>query len=85
MPTPDLTLQPTYVLISSSASVLGGQADGSTLNFGTIELIYETSDTFIVGDLVMYDTSKQILVIYDGVQYALIKEEFILYKENPAP
>ena len=85
MPAPDVVLPKPYVLVSEAASTLEGSAAGSNINFGTIDLIYETSDRFVVGDTVMYISEGQTLVSYSGVTYALITEDKILNKEVVAP
>lgn len=86
MPTPDLVLPKPYVLIlAGQGSVLGGTASGTSLNFGQIVLIFETSDAYVVNDNVSYNPQGQVLVTYDDVQYAMVREEAILNKEIPPP
>ena len=85
MPTPDLILQKPLILILPTDSVLSGTPMGTALNFGNVELVYGTCDAFEVGDVVLYNTIGQTLVNYSGVEYAIIEEEKILYKEVPIP
>ncbi len=85
MPTPNIILPKPYALILEGPSTLDGSAAGSNINFGTIELIYETSDMYVAGDTVMYISEGQTLVSYSGVTYALITEDKILNKEVVAP
>jgi len=86
MPTPDLILPRPYVLINAGqGSVLGGTSSGSGLNFGTIALIFETSDMYAIGDNVTYNTQGQSLITYDDVEYALVEENKILNREIPPP
>lgn len=83
MATPDLRLSKPYALIQPGPSILSGSASGSPVGFGEIMLIYETADEYSGGDEVLYKTDGQILVFYEGVQYALVRQENILYKETP--
>jgi len=86
MPTPDLVLQtPFYLIQSGTGSLLSGSSAGTGVNFGLIVLKNEISDSFEVDDTVLYVTARQTLVTYDQVEYALLREEDILYKEIPPP
>jgi len=86
MPAPDLVLQnPYYLIQAGTGSVLSGGSSGTGINFGLIVLKNEISDSFEVDDTVLYITARQTLVTYDQVEYALLKEEDILYKEIPPP
>ena len=77
--------KPLVLIVSGAGSILGGTQSGTGVNFGPIALIYETSDSFSINDTVMYATKGQELVVYDGIEYAIIREENILYKEVPLP
>ena len=83
MATPNLVMQKPYALIEVGASQLSGVPSGTGLNFGTIALIYQTSDNYEIGDDVSYNPAGQTLIAYDNVEYAMVREEFILNKEIP--
>lgn len=85
MPAPDIILQKGFVLITPGSSVLGGVGSGTPLNFGTISIINDLCDKWVVGQNVMYVTQGQTLITYDSVEYAMVHEDNIFYKENPAP
>ena len=85
MPVPDIVLQKPLVLIEPSRSVLDGIGAGTPLGFGTIVLVNDLCDKWVVGQSVMYVTKDQTLIAYDNVQYVLTDENKVLYKENPAP
>lgn len=80
-PTDGISTQSPTVLILVGASILGGVSTGE-INFGTIAVIYATSDKYSVGQNVCYDTTGQRLVNISRYQYATIKEENILYIET---
>ena len=82
MAAPALILQyPYYMLTAGTGSVANGSSDGSGMNFGEIVLKNDISDAYEVGDNVSYLTQGQILVSYDNVQYAIVKDESI--KKRP--
>lgn len=85
MPAPDLILQKPLVLIEPGSSALGGYSSGSALNFGEVVLVNDLCEPYEVGDTVMYTTAGQILISYDGVQYSLVEEKNIFYKEVIPP
>lgn len=87
MATPNLILPKPFALIQPLGSELDGYAIGTGLNFGMIMLIYQTCDAYEGGDSVSYNPNGQTLVNYDGIEYALVREENILNKEiaDPAP
>lgn len=85
MPAPDLILQKPFILIESGSSGLGGYPSGSSLNFGEVVLTNDLCEQYAVGDNVMYTTVGEILVTYDGVQYSLVEEKSIFYKEVLPP
>lgn len=86
MAAPDIVLQKPLVLIETGGvSILGGYASGSPINFGTIVKIYATSDSFEVGNTVLFNTAGQTLISYDDVEYSVIEENKIYYKEVSPP
>lgn len=85
MAAPDIILQKPFVLILEGSSVLGGNVSGSDIGFGQIVNIYETSDSYAIGDYVMYNGVEKYSITYDSVEYFLVKESFIYYKEIPVP
>ncbi len=78
----DNTLQKPMVVILPGDSITGEVSTGE-INFGSIVNIYETSDRYAISDNVAYMTEGQRLVNVSRYQYAVIKEENILYKEPP--
>ncbi len=86
MAVPTLIMQKPFILVlAQQGSVLSGSANGTGLNFGVVQLIYDTCDNFEVGDMVTYFTAGQSLVVYDSVEYAMIEEKSIINREVPIP
>jgi hypothetical protein len=80
-PTDGISTQRPEVLILVGASLLGGVSTGE-INFGTIAVIFATSDKYSVGQSVCYSTEGQRLVNISRYQYATIPEGNILYTET---
>lgn len=82
--TPNLTLQKPYILILSGGSVLEASASGG-IQFGEIRLVYQTADAYAGGDTVAYKIEGKDTYTYQGVEYDLVREENVLFKENYVP
>lgn len=80
----DSTLPRYLVVILPGNSVTGDVSTGE-INFGSIVNIFETSDSYAIGDNVAYITAGQKLINISRYQYAVIDEKNILYKEYILP
>ena len=79
----DSTLQKPKAVIQLGSSVSGID---STLLFGTIYNIFETSDKFAVGDSVMFDPKLGVNISDDtGSNYFIVNEDDLFLTEPPAP
>lgn len=78
----DSVLPKPMVVLSLSDSISSITA---IYSFGTVYKIYETSDSFAVGDSVLFNKTKA-TQIGDGTgDYYLISEDDLLLKETEAP
>jgi len=71
------------VLIIAGGSSLDGVPD-SSVNFGRIVKIYETSDLYTVGENVAYNPQFQQKIGYSNYVYIKIDEQHIFYSEEIA-
>lgn len=79
---PAITLQYPYVLIVQGASPLQGSTQGSTILFGQLAMVNDLCDSFAPDDYIMYLSEGQILVTYDGIEYALVDQKNVFYRED---
>ena len=82
--TDGIILQKPKVLILVGVSTLGGVSTGE-MNFGSIAVIFATSDKYAVGQNVAYSTIGQELIIISRYTYARVDEDNILYAETALP
>jgi len=83
---PDIILDRPFVLIQESGSSLGITTDNnSSILFGGIVNIYETSDRYSIGDSVMFIRDGSTSILYDNSVYLLVREEFVFFKEVIPP
>jgi len=86
MSAPNVVLDRPFVLISEAGSALGITTDNnSSILFGTIQNIYETSDRYSVGDSVMFIRDGSTTIYYDNSVFYLVREEFVFFKEVIPP
>jgi len=84
MALPDIILTAPYVIITISSSPQGIIPNKKGFKVGYVEMVYDTSDTTTVGQYVMFNSEQEESFIYGSTVYYRIKEEQILYRENPA-
>ena len=71
------------VLLSESINDVVTAEGGTTLNFGSVQRVYETSDKTTVGDSVLFDINKSIpFMIISGNVFYLIDETDIQFTET---
>ncbi len=86
MPAPDIVLPNPMVLIAVAGSVSGLlPIQPSTIQFGTVILVYDTSDNIQAGNSVMFDASKGQKYIYGSTICFMISDEFITGTEILPP
>ena len=79
---PAITLQYPYVLIVTGASPLGGSSQGSAILFGQLALVNDLCESFLPDDYVMYLSEGAILVTYDSIEYALVDQRKVFFRED---
>lgn len=79
---PDITLQYPYVLIVQGASPLGGSTQGSSILFGQLAMVNDLCESFVADDYVMYLAEGAILVTYNQIEYALVDQKNVFYRED---
>ena len=86
MPTliPDIDLPKPKVMLSLCESVLEHplEAKGKALNSGVIIRIFETSDAYAEGDVVLFDIDKSLQIGYSGTVFYLVNEEYVYFRQN---
>lgn len=85
MPATDIILQKPFVLIQQTGSELGVNTGGGGILSGMIVNIYQTSDMYTIGDVVSYRVAGQEIISYENIDYSLVTEDKIFYKEIVAP
>lgn len=83
--TPDIILNKGQILLTQTTSGLGIVMNNSPFINGTVELVNDLSDTWEVGDLVLFDPLEANKFSFDGDIFYLITEDKIFYKENYIP
>lgn len=83
MAAPEIILNAGQVLLSQSSSTGGIVLDNSPFLFGKVEIVNELSDNYIVNDIVMFDPTGSTKFKYSGVDYFLVFEDKIYFKEVP--
>lgn len=79
---PAITLQYPYVLIVTGTSPLGGSSQGSAILFGQLAMVNDLCESFLPDDYVMYLSEGAILVTYDSIEYALVDQKNVFYRED---
>lgn len=80
---PNIVLPKPKVLIYSSQSTNSFETNGVALNFGTIQMIYETSDLYENGQSVLYNPKNSIPIKYGSDNFLLLNEEDLFFYEPP--
>jgi hypothetical protein len=84
MPAPDIAISKGWVLITSSASVLG-ITPIDAVQFATVALANDASENFSAGDAVMFFPERGRKLIYGSTYYILIEEQNVSGREIAAP
>jgi len=79
---PDITPQYPYVLIVPGSSPLGGSSQGSAILFGQLAMVNALCESFAADDYVMYLSTGSIMVSYDSIEYALVDQKNVFYRED---
>jgi len=79
---PAITLQYPYVLIVQGASPLDGSSQGSAILFGQLAMVNDMCDNFAADDYVLYLSTGSIRVSYDGIDYVLVDQNNLFYRED---
>jgi hypothetical protein len=85
MPTPDINLGIGEILIIESGSVLGITPLDANLNFGVVQLVYDSCDNFEAGNTIMFDKRNGQAFLYGSTVYLKIKQEHLSGKEITPP
>lgn len=84
MALPDISLSWPYVLVTLASSPKGIIPQKKGFQIGYVEMVYDTSDNTVVGQYVMFNTEDAEAFLYGSTIYYRVKEENILYRENPS-
>lgn len=93
MPAPAIDINAPYILVtvlagdSSPLGVVRQTVSKQEITYGTVEKIYPTCDSVIVGDIVLFDKldPRTRSIYYGSTQYYLIDFNLVVFKETPAP
>lgn len=83
MPLPDIILNSPYILVTLSSSPTGVIPQKKGFQIGYVEMVYDTSDKTVVGQYVMFNSEESEAFLYGSTLYYRVKEENILFRENP--
>lgn len=83
MALPDIILNSPYILVTLSSSPTGVIPQTAGFVIGYVEMVYDTSDKTVVGQYVMFRQIKAESFLYGSTIYYRVKEENVLFKENP--
>ena len=70
------------MLIVQGASPLDGSTQGSAILFGQLAIVNNLCESFVADDYIMYLSEGAILVTYDGIEYALVDQKNVFYRED---
>jgi len=79
---PAITLQYPYVLVVPGSSPLEGSSQGSAILFGQLAMVNALCESFAPDDYVMYLSTGSIMVTYDSIEYALVDQKNVFYRED---
>lgn len=86
MAAPDVILSRPWVLITLSQSQLGIQVQqGFGWEFGTVALVFQTSDKLQVGDSIIFQPEKWPKLVYGSTIYFLVEESNAAFTEVIPP
>jgi hypothetical protein len=85
MSAPSVILQKPKVIVTPSSSVQGFITDDARYIFGTITNIYESSDTFQIGQSVLFPPAKSFKFAEDSIDYYVVDEFELFFSEEPLP
>ncbi len=83
MAAPNITLESPYILVSLSASPNGIIPYRKGFQIGYVEVVNQITDNITVGTFLMFNNEANEAFLYGSTVYYRIKEEHILFKENP--
>jgi hypothetical protein len=83
---PDIILSKPWVLVTLSQSQLGIQVQqGFGWEFGSVALVFQTSDKLQVGDNIIFQPEKWAKLVYGSTIYFLVEETNAAFTEIVAP
>lgn len=85
MAVPPLILKKGEILVYQGSSPLNIELQNSPFLNGAVALVSDLTDEYSVEDNVLFDPTNATKFKYDSVNYYLIKESDIKYKEIPPP
>lgn len=85
MAAPDIVLGGGQILVYQSGSVLGFEVQTNGYIFATIDLVNDSTDGSVVGQVVLFKQSDGIQLKYGSTIYFIVEEKKVVGKENPAP
>ncbi len=77
------TLHKGDVIVTQTASISGTSLPASPLLiFGQVEEVSDLEDTYVVGDVVLYNSGNALNLQLTGTPYYLINDRDILFKDG---
>lgn len=83
MPAPDIYLTKPKVMLTESQTGLSITPNDGSLRFGIVVSQYETSPWVISSAPVLFDPKGAQIINYGNVDYYIIDESKILFRETP--
>jgi len=86
MPAPAIILSKGQMLVTKSGSILGILPIGNNqYSFGTVALIYDTSNDIAEGDTILFNSKTSDTFMYGSTVYYLVEEKNVAGNEGVAP
>jgi len=86
MPIPGVILSEPYALVvatTSSKGIASLQVQGSDFIFGSVDDVWDTCDSVVVGEILYFDKLKTPSILYGSTVYYLVEVNRKAFKEEP--
>ena len=84
MAVPDIILNKGEILLQQTNGQLGIELDNSSFLNATVVAVNDLTDSFEVGQFVLFSPKDELIIKYDNTDYHLVPETSIKYREEVA-
>lgn len=83
----DIVIPKGYVILLQSGNTVGFEMDNNSNLYGEVVAVNDLCESYAIGDIVLFLTTNVQILLYKGLSSIessyLVREEDILFKENP--